>query len=174
MTPPPETPPEARKLLALAEWKMANARARQATDAVGRSAEDDRLSISSSCYTVLHCARAAAVMETGMIPRCRNGATDVFGRLCRDTGEFPDRLGRELHLGLDMRMDADYTPEAEFTTNEAHDKIQAGAEFLDHTRRFLLRRGCTEHELGGGPPPPNPGEGDLVGRPRPPQPARGW
>ena len=157
MTPPSEVPPETRKRLALAEWRMANARARQAADAIGRSTEDDRLSISSSYYTMLHCARAAAVIETGMIPRSHNGAKNVFGRLCKETGEFPDRLGRELHLGLDMRMAADYTPEAELTTNEAHHKTRAGAEFLQHTRRFLLRRGCTEHELGDGPPTPKPG-----------------
>ena len=91
MTPPPEVPPETPKRLALAEWRMANARARQAADAIGRSTEDDRLSISSSYYTMLHCARAAAVVETGMIPRSHNGATTVFGRLCKETGESTRR-----------------------------------------------------------------------------------
>jgi len=93
-------------------------------------------SVSSAYYAVYHAAKALLLLK-GVVPKSHEGVERMFSLYYVKTKEAEVDMGKIIGRLMKLREEADYYPEAPFSTEDSSDAIKRAEAFVDGTKRFF-------------------------------------
>jgi len=103
----------------------------------GLSKQKIRLAIDTGYNACELLVKSLIVSKKEPLAGSHGGVVGQFGRLFILSGEFPEHLGKNLHLALELRAKARYKPKAALKIEDAQLVINLGEELLSLTKKQL-------------------------------------
>ncbi len=93
-------------------------------------------SVSSAYYAVYHAAKALLLLK-GISPQSHEGIERMFGLYYVKTGEVEVAQGKIIGRLMKLREEADYYPEASFSSEESLDALEKAEAFVRGAAKFV-------------------------------------